>query len=174
MSNKKSKNILEEKIADINCNYFLKKFIFSKNNFKPHPSREYELADNVIWLDDVLIVMQLKERNENHSNNTDNLKRWFNNKVLKKGIKQIKDTLNYLGNYEKIEIQNERNHIFTIYPQGITNVVKLIVDALVSSNMLESVTVKQISTIYEKSQWNNTDSAERGFKKIMLLLDQGA
>ncbi len=53
-------------------------------------------------------------------------------------------------------------------------VVKLIVDALVSSNVLESVTVKQIHAIYEKSQWNNTDSAEKGFKKIMLLLDQGA
>lgn len=54
------------------------------------------------------------------------------------------------------------------------NVVKLIVDALVSSNVLEAVTVKQINAIYEKSQWNNTDSAEKGFKKIMMLLDQGA
>lgn len=53
-------------------------------------------------------------------------------------------------------------------------VVKLIVDALVSSNVLEAVTIKQINAIYEKSQWNNTDSAEKGFKKIMMLLDQGA
>ena len=54
------------------------------------------------------------------------------------------------------------------------NVVKLIVDALVSSNVLEAVTVNKINAIYEKSQWNNTDSAEKGFKKIMMLLDQGA
>jgi len=54
------------------------------------------------------------------------------------------------------------------------NVVKLIVDALVSSNVLEAGMVKQINEICEKSQWNKTDSAEKGFKKIMMLLDQGA
>lgn len=54
------------------------------------------------------------------------------------------------------------------------NVVKLLIDALVSSNVLEPVMVKQINAIYEKSQWSNTDLAEKGFKKIMILLDQGA
>jgi ParB family chromosome partitioning protein len=54
------------------------------------------------------------------------------------------------------------------------NVVKLIIDALVSSNLLEEVTLKQINTIYEKLQWNNNDSAEKGFKKIIVLLEKGA
>lgn len=52
------------------------------------------------------------------------------------------------------------------------NVVKLIIDALVSSKVLKGETVKKINNINESSQWSNTDTIEKGFKKIMALLDE--
>ncbi len=52
-------------------------------------------------------------------------------------------------------------------------IVKLIVDALVASNVLEAKTVEQVKNICEKSQWDDTEAAEKGFRKIISLLDQG-
>ena len=49
-------------------------------------------------------------------------------------------------------------------------VAKLIVDALISSNILETVTVGRVNAVYEKYQWDDRDSAEKGFKEIILLL----
>lgn len=87
-------------------------------------------------------------------------------------ISKLKKELG-LGDKQKKE-KRGRKKINVSLGRVKPTVVKLIVDALVSSNVLESVTVKQINAIYEKSQWNNTDSAEKGFKKIMILLEQGA
>lgn len=53
------------------------------------------------------------------------------------------------------------------------NIVKIIVDALITSNLLEENLIKQISAICTKSEWNNGESAERAFKKIMMLIEQG-
>ena len=52
---------LEEKISSLNQNIFLKEFTYSKNKFSPTPSSEFELADNIIWLRDLLIVFQLAQ-----------------------------------------------------------------------------------------------------------------
>jgi ParB family transcriptional regulator, chromosome partitioning protein len=54
-----------------------------------------------------------------------------------------------------------------------TNLAKLIIDALLSSNILESKITQQIQGIYQNAQWDEIKSAEKGFKKIMLLLESG-
>lgn len=77
-----------------------------------------------------------------------------------------------IGNKKKKENRGRRKTNVSL-GRVKPNIVKLIVGALVSSNVLEAATVKQINAIYEKAQWNNTDSAEKGFKKIITLLDQG-
>ena len=53
------------------------------------------------------------------------------------------------------------------------NLVKIIVDALISSNSLENKIIKGINIIYNQSQWDSADSAEKAFKKIMTLIEQG-
>ena len=53
------------------------------------------------------------------------------------------------------------------------NSVKLIVDSLIVSNLLEESIIKQINIIYEKILWNNISSVEKGFRKIMILLNHG-
>ena len=52
----------EDKVGQLNAAYFFREFTFSSNTFKPDPNAELELADKVVWLDDFLIVSQLKER----------------------------------------------------------------------------------------------------------------
>ena len=59
------KNLMafEDALGKLNADYFFREFTFSSNKFKPNPNEELELADNVVWLDDLMIVYQVKERN---------------------------------------------------------------------------------------------------------------
>lgn len=118
---------LEKHLASLNSNIFLKEFTYSKNKFSPTPSSEYELADNIIWLEDVLIVFQLKEREVITGDTIDKQQKWYGTKVQKRAANQIKDTLRYLDSYKSIEISNERNHKFSINNDKITDIIKIIV-----------------------------------------------
>ena len=83
----------EAQISKINSAFFFREFTFSSNIFKiDKKGEELELADNVVWLDDLLMITQIKERNKSGGENIDN---WFKNKVLRKAVKQIKDTIKY-------------------------------------------------------------------------------
>ena len=54
-----------------------------------------------------------------------------------------------------------------------THLAKLIVDALLSSNILDANLTQKINAIYQESQWSDIKSVEKGFKKIILLLENG-
>ena len=85
---------------------FFKEFTFDKNEFYPEDGKK-ELADNIVSLDELLFVYQIKERNSKTAQGkADN---WFQNKVLKKAKDQIKDTIKYLLKYDQIPIENRRN-----------------------------------------------------------------
>ncbi len=49
---------LEEFLAALNANIFLREFSFAKNEFSPAPGEEVEFADHVIWIDDLLIIFR--------------------------------------------------------------------------------------------------------------------
>jgi hypothetical protein len=51
----------EVDISQFNEHFFFREFTFSKNTFRPSPAKEVELADNIVWLDDLVVVFQLKE-----------------------------------------------------------------------------------------------------------------
>jgi hypothetical protein len=98
----------ESIISKINSNVFFKEFTFSKNDFKAlDTNQKLEFADNVVWLDELLFIYQVKEREPN-SKNSDI--KWFENKILKKAVKQIKSTLTYISAYPEIFIENEKGH----------------------------------------------------------------
>lgn len=107
MQKTKTENI----VSEINSNIFFKEFTFSKNDFKElNSNQKLEFADNVVWLDELFFIYQLKDR---ESNNDNDLK-WFENKILKLAVKQIKKTLTYISTYPEILIENERKHILNI------------------------------------------------------------
>lgn len=112
----------EAHIADLNSTYFFKEFSFSSTKFK-EKGEELELADNVVWLDDLLLITQIKERSKSSDGNIEN---WFASKVLRKAVKQIKDTIKYFDNYKDISIENEKGHKLNIVEARKNTPIKLI------------------------------------------------
>lgn len=115
----------EAYIAKLNSNFFFKEFTYSSNKFKiDEKGQELELADNVVWLDDLLLITQIKERNKSGELNAEN---WFKSKVLRKAVKQIKDTISYFEIYENISIPNERGHILNVSEAGKLEPIKIVI-----------------------------------------------
>jgi hypothetical protein len=116
----------EEDIARFNEFYFFREFTFSENTFRKTPTEEVELADNVVWLDEPLIVYQLKERQAPSDTTPEKEQQWFKRKIIEKAKSQIRDTLNYLHNHNNIQIQNHRGHTFNIKVSSLESVHKLV------------------------------------------------
>ncbi|WP_461637115.1 hypothetical protein [Labilibaculum euxinus] len=63
----------ESYISYLNSVFFFKEFTFGKNKFKVNDTKEeLELADNVVWLDKILFITQIKERNGTDDQNLEN------------------------------------------------------------------------------------------------------
>ncbi len=116
----------EDKIARLNQHFFFQEFTYSKNKFHPSPKVEAELADSIIWLDDALVVFQLKERSLTGATTAENESHWFKNKILSLGTRQIRSTLDYLQSYDEIELENHRGHKLHLNSSKITAIHKVI------------------------------------------------
>src|SRR5690625_3116747 len=86
----------ENIVAKISSNLFYKEFTFDKNDFYPEDGKK-ELADTVLWLGDLLFIIQVKERNPNEIKSEAEENAWFDNKVLKKAKEQIANSIEYLN-----------------------------------------------------------------------------
>lgn len=114
----------EHIVTGINSNIFFEEFTFHKNDFYPKDGKK-ELADNILSLDNLLFIIQIKERNKEKSK--ESVDKWFNNKVLKKAKNQIKNTLKYLQEYEEIPITNVKNQTIDVANVDFTKAKKLII-----------------------------------------------
>lgn len=114
--------ILEQLLSSTNENFFLKEFSFARGQFSPVPEKELEFADNVVWLQGLLMLFQAKERVGDGDHD-----RWFNRKVLGHATKQIRDTIGYLEQYGKVELTNNRGHRFSFAPDAVTSRHNLVV-----------------------------------------------
>jgi hypothetical protein len=119
---------LQGAIAASNVGFFLREFSFSRTTFTPRGGTEVELADHVVSVGDVLLLFQMKQRTEATddpaSENT-----WFEKKVRKQAIRQLRDTLDYLAG-GRIELKNDKGHVVELPRElaGLT-VVKVVVYA---------------------------------------------
>jgi hypothetical protein len=117
---------LEKYIAELNSLAFWSEFTFDQNKFSPASGTELELADCLVWFGRHAIALQLKERTD--ATEDQKIERaWFENKVIRKGTKQVRDTIRYLSENKKIKVTNRRNHTFEISINEIDNVTKVIV-----------------------------------------------
>src|ERR1051325_792848 len=105
---------LEEYASQINENIFLREFSFARNEFSPAQESELQFSDQVIWLDELLITFQLKERELSGKHTRQTEEKWFQKKIIGKATKQIRDTLDYLTRYGEINITNGRGHVFNV------------------------------------------------------------
>lgn len=136
----------EAYISFLNSNFFFKEFTFSKTKFKVDEKKEeLELADNVVWLGNLLLIAQIKEKDKTSGSNSNN---WFKNKVLGKAVKQIKDTIRYFDLYNDILIENERGHILNISEAKKIEPIKLIIYSP-DENFMES---NRFQKFYKSSQ----------------------
>jgi len=117
----------EDAIGELNAAYFFREFTFSSNTFKPNPTAELELADKVVWLDDLLVVYQVKERNAPSGTTSENERKWFAKEIVKHATRQIRDTLSYLKTYPQIELSNNRGHMFNLATAQVDRPHKLVV-----------------------------------------------
>lgn len=79
-----------------------------------------------MWLDDLLVVFQLKERSVQDSPTEEGEVRWFKRKVVNKGTQQIRDTLAYLSTHKQIKLENHRGHNFLLDSSAITKIHKVV------------------------------------------------
>jgi hypothetical protein len=117
----------EEAVGRLNALYFFNEFTFSTNTFKPNPADELELADKVVWLDDLLILSQIKERNAPQDTTAAKEKTWFREEVLKHATRQIRNTLAYLTTYPNIELCNNRGDPFNLARAQVAQTHKLVI-----------------------------------------------
>lgn len=116
-----------DELAALNEWHFFSEFVYSKNTFQPTPGQEVELADSLIWLDDLLIAYQLKEREPIPDANAETEKRWFERKVLRQATRQVRDTVRYLNTVRNIQVQNHRGHTFGLTFDTVQQFHKLVV-----------------------------------------------
>jgi hypothetical protein len=117
----------EGALGKLNQSYFFREFTFSTNTFRPDKRTELELADAVVWLDDFLIVVQVKERYAAFGATSTDEENWFNSEVLGKAATQIGNTLRYLHSYDSIEVANNQGHAFNLADAKDKRTHKLII-----------------------------------------------
>lgn len=118
-------NTSEQIVTSINLNMFYREFTFDKNVFRASNGNRVELADNVIWIEDLLILIQIKERNHNDAKTDPG--RWFQNKVLKKAKNQIKTSLKLLKDEQHIIISNPLGQMLDLKTADIHRIHNLII-----------------------------------------------
>lgn len=119
---------LEEFTAQLNGSTFWKEFTFSRNQFSPRPGQELELADSFVWLGETAFIIQMKERAE-PKDNPDAERRWFKDAILRTAVRQIKDSLRFLGEHASISITNERGQRYDVTGNDIRHREKIILYA---------------------------------------------
>ena len=82
----------EQILSKINTGVFFREFTFD-DTFFPAEDGELELADNFIFLDDIVFIIQVKERNTAAFDTNESVDKWFKDRVLKKAKNQINNAL---------------------------------------------------------------------------------
>jgi hypothetical protein len=117
----------ERLLTDLNNSVFFKEFTYAQNELR-HPAGDTkELADNVVWLDDLLIVYQVKGRDASAVQDVNTEENWFEKKVNVLAKKQIRDTISFFDTYNSLPVVNERGQQIDIIEAGVNHLVKIII-----------------------------------------------
>lgn len=114
----------EKLLSSFSENYFYKELVYADLKFTPIGGTEIELADLIINLEDIILAIQLKERNEKDRTQDKNIEEKWLKKKCKKAKEQIKDTISYITS-EKVSFINARGKKTIINPNA--EVVPLVV-----------------------------------------------
>lgn len=117
-----------EKICSILCeNKFLPEFVFNDLNFEINKSQK-EFADLAIEINNILLIIQVKERNQTLSDEEE--LKWLKNTVFNKAIKQVKDSFNLQLDSEGIRFKNVKGSTSELSKHKIMPIVVFFNDAI--------------------------------------------
>jgi hypothetical protein len=115
----------EEQLGALNESYFFREFTFSTNKFSASKKTELELADKIVWLEDFVMVFQVKERFAALPT-AETEEGWFLKEILGKAVGQVENTLTYLHKYDSIELTNNKGHAFNLAEVKTKHIHKLV------------------------------------------------
>lgn len=122
-----SKNLLEDFVARLNANVFLREFAFSATELSIPGKGQVEVADHLVLLDKLGLVYQLKERDAAASKDLPELFAWFEDKVRRKAVKQLGSTYKLLQAFEGTTLTNERGHQVPVSTATISDLVGIVI-----------------------------------------------
>ena len=98
----------EQLLSAFSEDYFYKELVLDDLHFTPEGSSKIELADLIINLGDIILAIQLKERNdENQTNDPVSENNWFKDRC-KEAKKQVKRSLELISSGTLPAFQNKR------------------------------------------------------------------
>lgn len=119
-------NLLEDLNAHLNANVFLRAFSFSSAQLPVVDAGKVQLANHLVLLDGIGFIFQLNERDRRGASRLTELEKWFATDVLKKGVRQIRQTRDLLRAYVSISLVNRHGHRVSVAAPALENLVGVI------------------------------------------------
>ena len=108
----------EQLLSAFSENFFFKELVIDRLHFTPEGSSEKELADLLINLGDIIIAIQLKERNPKHqTNDTEQELRWLEKKC-KAAKYQVKESLSFIKAGKLPVFKNKKEQSIILNPDA--------------------------------------------------------
>lgn len=120
-------NLLEQFVAELNANVFMREFAFSATTLNVPGTGQLEIADHLVLIGGLGLAFQLKERTGGETSSPAELRSWFDNKVKKKGVKQIRATQEMLRRFRGSVLMNERGHPVPVDVPEPTSLINIII-----------------------------------------------
>lgn len=102
---------LEQFLAKMNANLFLREFSFSQNTFASSHGAELEVADHILLLPQAVFAFEVKERVKAGSDTDAAIENWFHHKVLGTACGQLANTERFLRVEPDLKLPNQRGHL---------------------------------------------------------------
>ena len=112
-------NRSERLLSAFSEDYFFKELVLDDLWFYPKESTKIELADLIINLEDIIIAIQLKERNVSEQSYNDVIENKWLEKKCKEAKKQVKRTMQMITSSALPKFQNKRGQCISLHSDSL-------------------------------------------------------
>ena len=119
--------LLQDFTARQNENVFTRAFAFGTGQLPPVGDDPAYLAERIVVVDDIGFVFHLAEREHKTAIKTGELEKWIANHVIRRGVKQIQNTIDLLRKYVSLSLTNDFGHRVTVNPRVAEDMVCAII-----------------------------------------------
>ena len=126
-SSREPSTLLEEFVAHQNENVFMRAFAFATDQLPLATSERLDLAERFVLLDEIGFVFQIKERDAKVALKAGELEKWVTNQVVRKGAKEIQNTVELMRSYAGLSLVNDFGHRVSVAPRKAHDLVCAIV-----------------------------------------------